>query len=295
METISDNDNQINSLSDQNPVSNQQALPPKKVRKLTAILSSVIFGTLYSIDGNIAIVLFALFAMGCGTDCSKNPFPTYILLGFLFVLTLLSLLQFFLLKLLLPYKKRLLLLWIVGSWILGIVLSPLVSIVLHGIAQKKSETIANQIYAPFQDAQKFHPRVTLVNYSAQKDPAGTITAVNVMITVTADREGELEIIGGLFDQIQGKNIMNSPVVSDSKSIKVNITPTEVSFQLVPDNMQNLDIFGVYMIFKPDADNYNPNAELQYNPVNDVNDSGQSSTETLPDFDKRTVFYKINLQ
>lgn len=295
METVSDNDNQINSLSAQNPVNNQQVLPSKKVRKLAAVVSSVFFGALYSIDGNVSIVIFAIFAMGCGSDCSKNPFPMYVMLGVLIVLAILTTLHFFLLKLLLPYKKRFLLLWILGSWILGFALSPLVSFVLQGIAQKKSETIVNQIYAPFQDAQKFHPRVTLVNYSAQKDPAGTITAVHVTITVSADHEGELEITGGFYDQIQEKNIMNSPVVSDSKSTKVNKTPTEVSFQILPDKMQKLDIFGVYMIYKPDARNYSPNAELLYNGVDDVSDSGKSSAETLPDFDNRTVFYKIILQ
>lgn len=265
--------------------------PLSTIRKLAGVTCSVIFYLLYSFIWLAGVSIFYESLMS--NDGGHKPL-LIIILGYLMAVFLLASMQFFALKILLRSSQRLLLLSVTISLTLGYTISPwpLLSSML-------SNRGANQMNAPFNDAKKFHPRVTFINYSIQKNPEGETISANVTVSVTADHRGEMEITGGLYDKIEKANVNYSPIIYESETsvVQVGKMPTQITFRILlsPDVKRDVNIFGVSMNFNANARDYDPNAILLHNPVDDVDDSGQSKAIVLPDFDSRTVFYQIDLQ
>lgn len=283
--------NQGNQIQNIQPITNVATAlndQPKKFHlKLSLILSGVV-SLLYGIGLLIFTFLEAGIAMSGGQNNSN-------IIAFIFLLLMgapicLLVFHLVLLKRLLPYRTRFLILWCAASLGIGVFISP----ILFMFTMKGAEILVtpkiNRMYAPMKDAAELHPRVKLLSFTPQKNSNNIIDRVDVSIEVVANREGDVELVTGLYSQTR-----SMPSVKDSKFIKINKTQVPLTFTLHPSGAENFSILGIEMYFKPTKEAYGADTIIDNYPVKGIKDNGQSIFEIIPDEDDRAVYYKVSLR
>ncbi len=270
-------------------------------KTLARILVNLIFSILYSILLVVGFVGIGIFAMGCGGSCTTNPFLKYLFLSIAGISVVLLIIQSLILRLAIKDSVKTVIGWILGSFLAIPLLMPVLFGIVNLATSKGTQKIVDKMNAPFYDAQKFHPRVTFISSKINKNSTGMITSIEATIRITAQRSGKVEVFGGLYNELQTSEFVgNSAEISESKIVTIGSFPTEVSFELKPLILQNgttrplesLSIFGVHMNYLADINDYTPDANILYNPIDDVDDSGRSSIPKMEDKDDRTVFYSL---
>lgn len=269
------------------PFSNINATPPVKPKK-TNLKLSIILSVVISFLYGIAVEIYA--TLEGGAAMSSGQIPLFLALPVLGFPIGLLVLHFILLKKFLPYRNRFLVLWAITSLVIGFLLFLPLSILTLKIAEIRATPIINRMYAPSKDASQFHPRVTLLSFTPQKNSSSSIDRVDIKIEVTASREGEVELVAGLYSDTK-----SFPRITDSKTFTISTNPTLLTFVLKPSENENFSIFGIYAYFKPSKEAYSSEAIISDIPIVDFKDSGLSKFEKIPTEDDRTAFYKIILR
>ncbi len=268
---------------------------------ILSLFVNLIFGILYSILVVAFFVGFGFFAMGCGATCATNPFLENLLLFLIGIALVLLLIQLLIHRFLFKKSIKTSFKWIALTFLSLPILIPTVFMIFNLSAEIGTRKIVDKMNAPFYDAKKFHPRVTFVSSKINKDSTGLITSVEATISVTAQKSGKVEIFGGLYNEIQTSEFTgNYAEIREIKTVDIGSFPTEVSFEFKPlvlphgeiRSLEYLTIFGVHMDYVADINDYTPQANILFNPIDDVDDSGRSSIPKLEDKDDRSVFYSL---
>lgn len=126
--------NAVTSVQEKNNPSTNQAsesiIQTQKARILPAIIGSIIYGVLFGAVIFVDTLSIFFFGLGCGGSCNLLIFLLILYSVSLLILYLLASIHFKELKKLLPYNKSTLLLWIIVSWIWGVLIDQMVNLIL---------------------------------------------------------------------------------------------------------------------------------------------------------------------
>lgn len=275
-------------------------------KKFLVVIAGLSFSIIVSIGLVVFLMSIGIFAMGCGASCGDGTFLTKMFLLVAGVVIVLAGGLFLLFKYLLKITSKNAAALVISLIFLGILASPIFFRILDNYSEIGAKKVSDRMNAPFYDARKFHPRVTLVKVIDRLDENGQVVTTRAKFLVSSAWSGDVEIYGGLHKSVESK-VMNSPEISSSKIIKIGIDQVELDLDFVPSYVEkgvkyNLypttiipnehDILGVSFVYRPNPADYGPDASLLYNPIDDVRDSGYSNYRVIDAEVDRTIFYQI---